>query len=165
MPLIDVGVFNRSQADSKKYSLSEPMPGLEVMGENMPFVEPVKAELLVTGSDASLTAEGQVTGRLSLRCVRCLESFDYNFSVPFREVYSRKPSGETGEEILFSGDFIELGPEIQKAIILTLPMKPLCREDCQGLCPTCGCDLNNSKCDCTGEDLDPRFSVLQDFFK
>ena len=162
---VDVGMFNRNQVDSKKYSLAAPIPGLEVMGENMPFVGPVSAELLVTGSEDSITVEGLITGRLGMRCVRCLETYEYSFSVPFREIYSRKPSGETGEEIPFSGDFIDLDPEIQTAIILTLPMKPLCREDCQGLCPTCGCDLNNSQCACVKDEIDPRFSVLQDFFK
>ena len=162
---IDVGLFNRNQLETKKYSLSAALPDLDLPGERLAFAGPVNGELQVTGSEDLLTVEGLVTGSLNLRCVRCLESFTFDFRIPFREVYTHKPTDETGEEVQYTGDCLDLSPEILKAVILTLPMKALCREDCLGLCPTCGCNLNQTPCACTREDLDPRFNVLQDLFK
>ena len=134
-------------------------------GEVISFVDPVSVDLSLTGSGSSVIAEGTVTGRLRLRCVRCLELFDHEINAPFRETYTRLTTEGLDEEILYSGDNINLEPEVLKVIILSLPMKPVCREDCRGLCPHCGCNLNISRCGCTGEDTDPRFDALRDLFK
>lgn len=165
MPQIDVSMFNKGQIDYKEFLLSAEMSALEMMGENIPFVEPVTVELKVNGSESSIIAEGIVSGRLGLQCVRCLEPFDHSFNIPFREIYTRRATEDTDEEIQFSGDIIDLSPEVLKAVILSLPMKAICREDCQGLCPSCGSNLNINQCECAGESIDPRFNMLQDLFK
>ncbi|MCL6560327.1 MAG: DUF177 domain-containing protein, partial [Firmicutes bacterium] len=65
----------------------------------------------------------------------------------------------------FHGDVLDVTPEVLKSIILALPMKAVCREECPGLCPGCGRNLNEGRCGCVNEDIDPRLSVLKDFFK
>jgi uncharacterized protein len=158
-------MFNKGQIDSKVYSFTGEMSNLDVSGEGIPFSGPVTVNLNATGSDDTIFLEGDVSGKLNLQCVRCLEQYEFPFSITFGEVYTRKELEETAEEIRYSGDFIDIEPEVQKSLFLCLPMKAVCREDCQGLCPHCGQDLNKESCQCTGEITDPRFNVLQKLLK
>ncbi|MCL2766246.1 MAG: DUF177 domain-containing protein [Peptococcaceae bacterium] len=164
---IDVSLFNRGQIDSKKYSLSAEMPTLDMSGESISFIDPVRADLslTLTGPEPTIVVEGTFSGQLGLQCVRCLELYQYGFIMVFREVYTRRATDETDEEISFIGDTIDLEPEVLKNVILALPMKAICREECRGLCPHCGCNLNTGECGCAGEDIDPRFSVLSELLK
>ena len=61
----------------------------------------------------------------------------------------------------FEGDGIDIAPALLQALLLELPMQPLCRPDCKGLCPDCGADLNQQPCTCNHQDIDIRFSKLQ----
>ena len=64
-------------------------------------------------------------------------------------------------EIDFFGRTLDLAPQVWESLLLLLPSKVLCREDCAGLCPRCGADLNEGPCSCKGEEGDPRFEVLR----
>ncbi|MDD2499121.1 MAG: DUF177 domain-containing protein, partial [Desulfitobacteriaceae bacterium] len=66
------------------------------------------------------------------------------------------------EEIYFyEGDKIDILPQVLQTILLELPMKVLCREDCKGLCPVCGTNLNIKECRCERESIDPRLAALK----
>lgn len=72
---------------------------------------------------------------------------------------------DLGEEIIFyNGEILDLTNDIKSMIILDLPMKPICKEECEGLCPVCGIDKNKHNCDCEIDTVDPRFSKLKEFF-
>ena len=62
----------------------------------------------------------------------------------------------------FEGDEIDLGELFREQILLAIPMTPLCREECKGLCPVCGADLNAGECSCERGEIDPRWSALAD---
>lgn len=113
---------------------------------------------------------GKLSARLTLLCSRCLG----RFSTPVEEELavnflpsSRAPSEEevelSSEDLdtsLYQGGLIELGGAVRDQLGLAVPMKPLCREDCKGLCPTCGAELNEGPCGCQEEAVDPRLQVL-----
>lgn len=163
---LDVGALKKAPGNFVPFSLAAELSPLELRGEHMAFSAPVKADLLVGSSDATIVeVEGTVSGRLNLQCGRCLEYYEHVFAVPFREVYAQEGQNGESEVIPYSGELLDITPEVLKTIILSLPMKTLCREDCLGLCPLCGGNLNNSRCDCSNEDVDPRLSVLQKLFK
>lgn len=121
----------------------------------------------------------EVCGRLELTakgiCSRCLAPAVMPIISDFTLTYTSGPLGisdeETGDEIelsaeemnliSFHGDAIDLATEIQEQIIIALPVKPLCRQECQGLCPRCGADLNQQSCVCEPEVFNPRFDVLK----
>ena len=63
--------------------------------------------------------------------------------------------------VLFKGDEIDFRDSIQEQIILAFPMRPLCRENCSGLCPNCGSDLNKGECGCTKTPVNSRFKILE----
>ena len=63
--------------------------------------------------------------------------------------------------VLFEGDQIDFRAIIQEQVILAIPMQPICRQDCRGLCARCGANLNDGPCDCRGDDVDPRLAILK----
>ena len=114
---------------------------------------------------------GRVATVLELSCSRCLEPFQVPVDAPFDLRYqARTVDGGGGEHELRAGDFdtalydndeIDLGQLMQEQFYLATPMKPLCTEGCQGLCPSCGANLNKAACDCKTEWEDPRLAALK----
>ncbi len=170
---MDVARLKRSVGETSRYELQAALAPLEVQGETVSFCGPVRVSLVVGNTGEELLARGQVAGNLKLTCDRCLELFEYAFRLPFEETYRPVPGGEEAspgsgkndaDSVTFSGDILDITPEVLNNIILTLPMKTLCREDCPGLCPHCGRNLKTGQCGCESENIDPRLSVLKDFF-
>jgi uncharacterized protein len=139
-------------------------PAQEKEGEGVIFSSPVKAVLQLTSTAGAILVQGSVQASVQLNCARCLEPFTLKLEAPFEEIYYHEGKGEE-EWIPFSGSVIDFEPEIVKTIYLEVPMKAVCREECRGLCPQCGKNLNTSECNCSQGDLDPRLAKLQDFFR
>ena len=125
--------------------------------------------------DLSVVPDGRdvlVRGRLSATvpqvCSRCLESFPAavhpNVDVRLVPRPATGDSVELGEDDLdvdfYSNDVLDLAALIETETTLALPMKPLCRAECRGLCPTCGANRNLASCDCPSRTADPRLAVL-----
>jgi uncharacterized protein len=99
---------------------------------------------------------GALRGGLVAQCARCLEPATLTLDVPVTLTFAewREPSGKEEDEddaedvITFQDGVIDVGPEIRDELLLALPMGPLCREDCAGICPTCGTNRNLTPCDC-----------------
>jgi uncharacterized protein len=110
-------------------------------------------------------ADCQVTGE----CARCLEDYGFEIVVPFSFVMVPHTEQREGDEIeaedvhlsYYRGLEIDLWPLVREQIILALPTQPLCREDCRGLCPHCGANLNATTCACPASSGDPRLAVLR----
>ncbi|MEO0292986.1 MAG: DUF177 domain-containing protein [candidate division WOR-3 bacterium] len=115
----------------------------------------ISLEIMKIGN--SYEVKGLMKYGLSLTCSRCLREFsrfeEQNFLLEFKEktesILERELRNELDEverELLVVNNFINLGPFVHDEIILSIPMKPLCKEDCLGLCPICGVDLNFERC-------------------
>jgi uncharacterized protein len=114
---------------------------------------------------------GRLTGTLELMCSRCLEPFTLPVQADFdlRYVPRAENAGEGEKEVeeddlstaFYDNDEIDLGQLIMEQFQLALPMKPLCREDCKGLCAQCGTNLNAGACDCDSRWEDPRLAALK----
>jgi uncharacterized protein len=163
---LDVARLKRSPGESVAFELMADLPPMEVAGEKISFDGPVKAILNATNTGRTIMVEGTASGVLQLNCSRCLEPFTYSFEVPVSEIYTN--AGEETEEeeaIPFSGDTLDVTAEVLKSLIMALPMKALCQEECRGLCPGCGQNLNQGNCECANSEVDPRLSVLRDILK
>ena len=129
----------------------------------------VEARLRLTGKAVQVQAEVHTT--LSLRCCRCLEDFPYSLTSPivvtlFPGTHVAKEGEielerEDLETAYFSGDEIDLSGLIREQIFLTIPYKPLCHEDCKGLCSRCGANLNIVDCGCEKNVRDSAFGILK----
>jgi len=114
---------------------------------------------------------GAVRATLSLACSRCLEPYLVPVDVAFdlRYLPQTDNTGEDEREVreddlttaFYRHEVIDLGELAREQFYLALPMKPLCREDCRGLYPTCGTNLNRDACGCTGQWVDPRLEGLR----
>ena len=98
-------------------------------------------------------------------CDRCLEEFDRHLQADFQLVYSKQSRNQLDDDVYRSLDDsateINLNADVRENLLLDIPMKHLCREDCQGLCSQCGINLNRETCECEQTVLDPRWEVLR----
>jgi len=130
----------------------------------MEFLKPVNVEGIVTNTDGIYLLEGKGETEVSIPCDRCLSPVNIDVLFNFNEKF--KNAGVSDEEIqTFSGDIIDLTDIIRKSILLCIPMKILCSDDCKGLCPVCGKDLNKGVCGCDTTYINPKFESLRSLFK
>lgn len=116
----------------------------------------------VVGLIDAVRAGFTVTATAHLTCTRCLIEWDEPIAVE-AEQYFRTTSDEDGYGIV--DDQIDLAGPARDELALALPVTPLCRHDCRGLCPTCGTDLNSHPCGGHGDDSDSPFATLKDLFE
>lgn len=128
---------------------------------------PVRMQADVYRSEGELLAVIEASTRVAVACSRCLSPAQIPLQVRFTEVLrpGHEPAGADEADgdrhtTYYTGDEIDLLPLIEENLALALPMKPLCRHECRGLCPTCGHDLNLSDCDCAAGETDPRLARL-----
>jgi uncharacterized protein len=119
----------------------------------------VKVDLRLESFSGGLRARGIVEAPWHGICRRCSMPVLGLSNVQVNERYIDDRLPEDDEAYLLEGDFVDLAPLVHDAIFLDLPLAPLCREDCQGLCPYCGTDRNDESCDCQGP-VDPRWATL-----
>jgi len=101
---------------------------------------------------------------VDLQCVRCLMPVERELEIELDERFQLPPIREEdrGEVYPIEADHhIDLEPVLREAVIVSTPMRVLCRVDCAGLCATCGQDLNEGPCDCPIDDVDPRMAALK----
>jgi uncharacterized protein len=112
------------------------------------------------GIEVSATVQAPWEGE----CRRCLKPLSGELHCEVRELFRPRSAGEGDdpdeETYPLTGDQLDLRPLLRDALLLELPLAPLCRPDCQGLCPVCGVDRNETTCDCHVSTSDPRWAAL-----
>jgi uncharacterized protein len=125
----------------------------------------VHAALEKTGHQMLLKAELRTKSRFT--CDRCLDEFENVLSTRYQVVYITEENGarsDSGEEVQYispDANTIDLGEDVRQFLILAVPLKLLCKDDCQGLCAKCGANKNKVNCSCAENDADPRWEVLK----
>ena len=122
------------------------------------FKSPVRFELLVTRQDDSIRIAGSIMGAMTMACSRCLEEFscaiDTYLDIKLAptglmpQVADAELRPDDLDVYYFEGDEIDLDPFIYDEVLLNVPFRPLCREDCEGLCQSCGKNRNIEPCSC-----------------
>lgn len=130
----------------------------------------VKGELVKHAAETVVT--GDIKAPLEIDCTRCLAPIErvldtgFHASLIATEMLTSEREVQLDEKELdtdvIDGDKIDLTDLVREQVLLNLPEQVYCREDCKGLCPTCGTDLNTNECDCGKEEIDPRWSALKD---
>ena len=145
----------------------------EVLGDADTYriVAPVELEFDIHKDKDKFRLEGHVRTELELECSRCVEPYRFPIDASFDQRYlpaseaSTDAESEVEEDDLetsfYSDDQIDLSQMMREQFYLALPMKPLCREDCKGLCAQCGTNLNTGTCDCAPVWEDPRLAALR----
>jgi len=144
--------------------------------ENMPKSQGLSVDPHISGyvnlmlDKKDVFLNGKLQGVLHLQCSRCLADFDLARELDLSLVLTTESPASReereileaeGDEILIEEDEIDLGKIIVQELLLSVPMKPLCKPDCPGLCPTCGALKGSDECSCATEDrTDPRWEAL-----
>ena len=136
---------------------------------------PVRGELRLLRTHRGILAKGVLQTEVELTCGRCLTPFSQAVSltmedeyIPAVDVTSGAPLPATDDPSTFTIDerhILDLTEAIRQYTLLATPMKPLCRENCAGLCPSCGHNLNQGNCNCPTPESDPRWSELSKLSK
>lgn len=144
----------------KEFSYEMDLSGFKIYGEH-PFGRSVQVSGAVRNMAGALQLEGEALTVLDTRCDRCLKPITADLTVPVETLLAEElANGEENDEIvLLDKGQVDLDEIFTTACVLALDSRHLCGEDCKGLCPTCGKDLNEGPCSC-GKEMDPRLAVL-----
>ncbi|MGH2768248.1 MAG: YceD family protein [Actinomycetota bacterium] len=149
---------------TKVVSGPERVPGLRGalgwVGDSEPIELALVAESVVDG----IAVTGRISGRMLLSCSRCLVAYDELFEGQIDEVFYFEEGEEKGGYEV-KGRTIDLEPVVRDSIVLAIPTHPLHRDDCKGLCATCGSDLNVVDCGHRLDEVGLRFLPLAEFLK
>lgn len=125
---------------------------------------PVEVAVRMDATSREIIAAGTVDYRLEATCHRCLTSIDRAGRARFSQVYRYDGPDDDEDVLMVSNDgHIDLEQPVVDEVGLSLPLAPVCRDDCAGLCPTCGNDLNTDPCDGHEEESSSPFAVLEHF--
>ncbi len=147
------------------------MPGLLDDVEDCTAVKPITGKAELHKMNKGVYVTGEVSTTLGLRCHRCLGGYQTAVKSEFSYVLLTRSAHDLKEQIelktedmetsYFDGVEVPLSEFFREQILLQLPMKHLCKQDCKGLCPLCGADLNKEKCRCLPKEVDSPFAVLK----
>jgi uncharacterized protein len=173
-------------ADGVSLSGSLTSEELGLSDVDVPIRGTLAAGLDLRAVERTICVTGVVEGTAIRQCVRCLKEFEEPIAFSVRVAYEREKKAaalaakqdvprkkKTAEEVedkpeepnddlyYYVGDHLDLAPMLREQLILASPMHPLCAEECRGLCPRCGKDLNEGPCHCAGEPTGSPFQVLR----
>ena len=163
--VIDTRELSRRPGTQRKVEFQAPAPG--DLGVGMIGVPPgsrLDLQLRLESVMEGVLVSGTVTGPLAGECGRCLDPVTSSLEVDLQELYAYPESGADEEDGVsrLEGDYLDLEPALRDAVVLALPLTPLCREDCGGLCAVCGAKRDDVDCGHDQAPVDPRWAALND---
>lgn len=150
--------------DGKKMNISEDVDLTPSKDDTFSITAPVHIDAVLTNIGGTIELTGNAKADIRMVCDRCAE--DYNTAVEFEIAERFKKEDAFSDEnedpdiITLVGTSIDLSEILYTNLFMNLPAKSLCSNDCKGLCPVCGANLNRTECGCNTETTDPRFDIL-----
>ena len=156
------------QSGVKRLDFSENAASFEFPADDARVAEPVRLALQVVRDGSMVIISGKAEAEVEFDCGRCLAPITAPVEAELQEIYHfvdgpppYRPDEDEGIHFVNRrAPRVDLGPAIREQILLELPIKPLCRPDCRGLCPECGANLNEGPCGCASRSSDPRWEAL-----
>jgi uncharacterized protein len=146
---------------------------LDLLDDRITLSTPVVANGTVERTGSEIVVSGQISSEVRVECDRCLKILDLPIAASFKlnyitgEDYESSHAAElTADEMavsIFDGETVDVDELVKEQILLSVPGRTLCREDCKGICSTCGADLNAGACQCQPSEIDPRWEALKKF--
>lgn len=168
--VIDTKEIGHRPGSSRAYTRRPSAPvgfGLDMI--KVPEGEPVELDLLAESVVEGVLVSGTASAGLAAECVRCLDPVSDEIVVELRELYAFPDSAtdastDEDEVSRVVDDLIDLEPVVRDAMLLALPITPVCSPDCPGLCSGCGAKWAELAPDHTHETIDPRWAALRERF-
>ena len=144
---------------------------LNLVDERVRVTEPIIVNGRIRSSGIEIQVSGRVETKVNVECDRCLKMIELPVSAGFKLQYitgqdyeSSRAAELTTDEMglsVFDGDAIDADEIVREQILLSVPDRALCDENCRGICSICGTNLNNASCECTSSEVDPRWEALK----
>ena len=159
--LLDLKEVFQTEGCEKKVDYSLSMNDIELDGV-YPFKTPVDISALSVNRAGLVDLEIKVTFEYTRNCDRCFDEFSKNMSYSFNHKLAVTLEDDGNDDYIETPDYkLELDDLVISDVLLNLPSKNLCKEDCKGLCQHCGKNLNNEVCTCKKDEVDPRLEILK----
>jgi uncharacterized protein len=141
------------------FKLSESIRPIDYRDEKIAFTGPVVVTGSIEQNGSLYLVTGDVQAEVVLECSRCLGEVRYPVRTSFIQEY--REGGADADRLVADRDRIDLYGPVVESILLELPIKVVCREECKGLCPVCGSNRNINECGCSRDEIDPRMLALK----
>ncbi|WDL97396.1 YceD family protein [Alicyclobacillus sp. ALC3] len=135
------------------------IPRIAAENQQVIRLAPIACDLMAIGTAGICRVRGHLETLLRYECSRCLEEYDSPLVANFDEQFSERVRQD--DVHLVEGSQVDLTPYIEEVVNLVIDFRPLCRDDCQGLCSVCGTNLNDHRCNCDRAVQDPRWAALE----
>jgi DUF177 domain-containing protein len=149
----------RHPGNARPVTSTVELDGLSGVAAEVEAGAPVALDLLLERVPEGIVVRGNLTATWVAACSRCLEPVGGEISVHVDELFESVPL--EGETYKLEEDVIDLEPLVRDALLLELPLAPLCTPDCAGLCSSCGANHNLTHCECVTTEIDPRWAALR----
>lgn len=156
----------------REYDVDEPLGEID---PELVAVGPITGHLKFVRTRDGVLVTGRLATMLEVNCIRCLDAFDLPVGTEIEEEFKSTVDIRTGahvpivteeaETLIDEHHIIDLTEVLRQDLLLALPLTPMCREDCHGLCPICGQNRNEGSCECQPEKSDPRWDVLAELLQ
>jgi uncharacterized protein len=154
---------------TRKYEVEEQLDDLD---PELVIQSPIVGRVKFTKIPQGVLVNGTLKTVVEVNCSRCLEPFDVPVAIELEEEFrpsvdlqtgARLPRGDDEDEatVIDEKHIIDLSEVVRQDLLIGLPSLPVCREDCKGLCPHCGQNLNEGTCDCATDTVDHRWQALR----
>lgn|SRR5690554_5836095 len=166
---IDLSSFLDNANEIMYFDEKVKLEDLDLSNNKINIVEPIEYKGEIFKVDGEKIINIRISYKYKEICHRCLTPTTKNVETALsgKLVEGKKEENDKydgyDELIFYEDDLLDLNDYVINQVVLSLPMKTLCSDDCKGLCPKCGADLNRSKCDCIHENIDPRLEKLKEF--
>ncbi len=165
--IMEINLTPVLSSEGSKMPIDTALLPVQYEGDGFSFAAPVQVQGEANNTGGSIILRLHIAAVLSANCARCGKEVEQELTFDCEERLEKGVPGQENENesddpdiIYFSGYSIELDELVYRNVFMNFPTKILCQEDCKGLCPNCGQDLNEGSCGCDRQTTDPRFDVL-----
>jgi uncharacterized protein len=159
--VVNVAELLRRPGSRKDVSVRPVVGGLQVADAVVPEGTEVDVDVELESLSDGIVVTGRVAADWQAQCRRCLGPVTGRADVAVRELYQSPPLRDE-DAFEMRGEQVDLEPLVREAIVLELPLAPVCQPECRGLCPVCGANRNETDCGHDTRPSDPRWAALED---
>ncbi|MFI3206458.1 MAG: DUF177 domain-containing protein [Clostridia bacterium] len=158
--LVDLRELFSGEIKKKDINYSFSLADVETEGVK-PFVSPIEVDAVLTSSTGSIKMDGKLSFDYKMPCDRCMEDTLTKQCIDINYFLTKENCEDLDDIYLQVEDKFDLDDFFYQEIFLNLPVKYVCKDNCKGLCPICGANLNKEDCSCEKKKIDPRLEALK----
>ena len=166
--IIDLSSIIKDYGGTMPLNIKVCLENTDFLGEEFKFPQGLDVNGKITNNTKSLQLEASVTGNIKVLCARCRKEILESISFDISEVLVREEEAENQideDVIVYQGHTVDVEDIVMNNFFMNVSGKFLCSDDCKGLCPKCGQDLNEKLCNCKDDEIDPRWQGLAEIMK